>query len=42
MQYKTYFDSPVGNLLLSSDGENLTGLWIENQKYYAKGLAQDA
>lgn len=42
MQYKTYFDSPVGKLLLSSDGENLTGLWIENQKYYARGLKQDA
>lgn len=42
MQYKTYFDSPVGKLLLSSDGENLTGLWIAHQKYYGKGLAQDA
>lgn len=42
MQFKTYFDSPVGKLLISSDGEYLTGLWIEKQKYYAKGLAQDA
>ena len=34
MIYKTYYSSPIGKLLLASDGTNLTGLWIENQKYY--------
>ncbi len=34
MIYKTNYDSPVGQLLLTSDGESLTGLWIKNQKYY--------
>ena len=34
MIYKTNYDSPVGQLLLKSDGESLTGLWIKNQKYY--------
>lgn len=29
-----YVDSPVGQLTLASDGENLIGLWIKNQKYY--------
>lgn len=35
MIYKTYYSSPIGELLLTSDGDNLTGLWIENQKYYS-------
>ena len=32
MFYKTVLPSPVGNLLLTSDGKNLTGLWINGQK----------
>ena len=31
--YKTV--SPVGELTLSSDGKNLTGLWLAGQKYFA-------
>lgn len=42
MQYKSYYESPVGRLLLASDGESLTGLWIENQKYYGAGLSDTA
>lgn len=34
--------SPVGLLTLASDGENLTGLWLENQKYFGSTLAPDA
>lgn len=30
----SYFESPVGRLLLAAEEENLIGLWIENQKYY--------
>ncbi len=41
MQYITHYNSPVGKLLLASDGENLTGLWIENQKYYGAGLEKE-
>lgn len=33
-QYIKYVNSPIGQLTLLSDGESLTGLWIENQKYY--------
>ena len=33
-QFIKYIDSPVGQLTLASDGENLTGLWIRDQKYY--------
>lgn len=42
MMYKTHAVSPVGKLLLASDGTNLTGLWLENQKYYAATMAADA
>ena len=34
MIYITYYLSPIGKLLLASDGIFLTGLWIEGQKYY--------
>lgn len=42
MRYITHYDSPVGALLLASDGENLTGLWLEGQKHYADGLGDTA
>ena len=34
MLYKTYYNSPIGKLLLVSDGEKLIALCVENQKYY--------
>ena len=42
MKYISYYDSPLGSILLASDGEFLTGLWFINQKYYAKNLDNDA
>ena len=41
MFYSSYYNSPVGRLLLASDGANLTGLWIEKQKYYADTAPDD-
>lgn len=38
MTYLTKLDSPLGSLSLASDGEDLTGLWLEGQKYFAAGL----
>ena len=38
MIYKKTISSPLGNILLSSDGEALTGLWFEGQKYFAATL----
>ena len=42
MKYISYYDSPLGSMLLASDGKSLTGLWFVNQKYYAKNLDNDA
>ena len=36
MYYFTTYPSPVGTLTLASDGNYLTGLWIEGQKYFAE------
>ena len=36
--YKTEINSPLGILTLTSDGEHLTGLFIENQKYFLNGM----
>lgn len=36
-----FYDSPLGGILLASDGEALTGLWFEGQKYYADGLGAE-
>ena len=38
MTYLTKLASPLGPLCLASDGEALTGLWMEGQKYFAAGL----
>ena len=34
MQYTCKYLSPLGEMLLASDGEALTGAWFEGQKYY--------
>ena len=38
MFYTTTHPSPVGLLTLASDGERLTGLWNEGQKYHGNSL----
>ena len=38
MYYVTECTYQIGKIFLASDGENLTGLWIEGQKYYAATL----
>lgn len=35
MFYTTEYSSPIGPLTLASDGEGITGLWMQGQKYYA-------
>lgn len=38
MQYTSHYESPLGSILLASDGEALTGLWFEGQRYFALHL----
>lgn len=40
MQYTQRYHSPLGGILLASDGQALTGLWFEGQKYFGSTLAQ--
>ena len=30
-----HVDSPLGGITLASDGESLTGLWFDGQRYFA-------
>lgn len=41
MKYLQKYESPLGKILLASDGENLTGLWFEGQKYFGENLADE-
>ena len=41
MFYSTHYQSPVGGLMLASDGENIIGLWMEGQKYFAATVAEE-
>lgn len=34
MYYGTTYDSPLGELTIASDGDSLTGLWIQGQQYF--------
>lgn len=35
MQYINRYTSPIGNITIAADGEALTGLWFDGQKYFA-------
>ena len=39
--YTTHIASPLGALMLASDGENLVGLWNEGQKYFGASIKGD-
>ncbi len=41
MYYKTVCISPMGNITLASDGDNLVGLWIEGQKYHGDSILEE-
>ena len=38
MEYIHHYDSPLGGITMASDGNALTGLWFDGQKYFAEGL----
>ena len=42
MRHTSVYRSPLGEVLLASDGVALTGLWFEGQRRFASGLSPDA
>jgi len=40
MNYITKYDSPVGTLTIAGNETHITGLWIQNQKYFASTLSE--
>lgn len=41
MEYIHHYESPLGGMTAASDGEALTGLWFDGQKYFGNGLDPD-
>lgn len=41
MYYSTHYKSPLGDILLASDENNIIGLWIGGQKYFANSMPTD-
>ena len=37
----TKYKTPLGETTLASDGENLTGLWFDGQKYFASTISEE-
>lgn len=42
MQFRQTYDSPLGAITLASDGDALTGLWFDGQKYFGATLTDFA
>ncbi|MBO5069313.1 MAG: methylated-DNA--[protein]-cysteine S-methyltransferase [Roseburia sp.] len=40
MDYTHHYESPLGGITLASDGEALTGLWFDGQKYFCDTLSE--
>lgn len=41
MQYRTHYQSPLGAIIIASDGEAIIGLWFDRQKYDRSILAPE-
>ena len=41
MEYTHHYNSPLGNILIASEGQFITGLWFEGQKYFAGTLGRE-
>lgn len=39
MDYINQYTSPLGGITMASDGERLTGLWLDGQKYFVSTLS---
>lgn len=41
MVYTAHYPSPLGNILLASDGENIIGVWLDGQKHFASTVTKE-
>lgn len=41
MLYKSYYNSPLGEILIASNEKSLVGLWIKGQKYYEGHIKEE-
>ena len=41
MDWITHYRSPLGDMTLSADETGLTGLWLDGQRYFARGLSSE-
>lgn len=41
MQFTAHCETSLGGVTLASDGESLTGLWFDGQKYFGAGLCAE-
>lgn len=41
MFYTFDYISPLGGIIMASDGQSLTGLWFDGQKYFADNLPEE-
>ena len=41
MEYIHHYMSPLGGITIASDGEALTGLWFDGQKYFEANLSAE-
>ena len=42
MTYIYNYASPLGGITLASNGESLTGLWLDGQKYFPYKLISES
>lgn len=40
--YTYHYTSPLGGVTLAADGEALTGLWLDGQKYFGQTLGRES
>ena len=38
MDFISHYDSPLGSIMMASDGSSLIGLWFDGQKHFAESL----
>ncbi len=41
MDFTHHYDSPLGGITMASNGEAVTGLWFDGQKYFASTLGKE-